>query len=100
MTLGNIFIYQMQRDFGALAVAKTTTVRKLVSVTLSVLLFGHSLSLAQYGAIATVFAAPFVERQVARFSHGDGKKGQIREAVKADKLTRVSRRSRSKAKRA
>ena len=69
LTLGNIFIYQMQRDFGALAVAKTTTVRKLVSVTLSVLLFGHSMTLSQYLAIGVVFSAPFVEKQIARIFH-------------------------------
>lgn len=32
MSLGNVFIFLMQKEFGALAVAKTTTVRKLVSV--------------------------------------------------------------------
>jgi UDP-galactose transporter B1 len=64
MALGNVFIYQMQREYGALAVAKTTTVRKLVSVSLSVLWFGHNLSLLQYAAIGTVFAAPLAEKQI------------------------------------
>lgn len=64
MTMGNIFIYQMQREFGALEVAKTTTVRKLVSVALSVVWFGHTLTLLQYAAIATVFAAPVIEQRL------------------------------------
>jgi solute carrier family 35 (UDP-galactose transporter), member B1 len=64
MTLGNVFIYQMQREFGALAVAKTTTVRKLVSVALSVVLFGHSLNILQYLAMATVFSAPLIEQRL------------------------------------
>jgi UDP-galactose transporter B1 len=64
MTFGNIFIYQMQREFGALAVAKTTTVRKLVSVALSVVLFGHALNSLQYIAMATVFSAPLIEQRL------------------------------------
>ena len=64
MTVGNIFIYQMQRNYGALAVAKTTTVRKLVSVSLSVLLFGHTLGRAQLAAMAVVFLAPVAEKFV------------------------------------
>jgi len=67
MTLGNIFIYQMQHEFGALEVAKTTTVRKLVSVAISVVMFGHALSIAQYAAIATVFGAPWVEHKLDAF---------------------------------
>jgi len=67
LTLGNVFIYQMQHEFGALSVAKTTTVRKLVSVALSVVLFGHTLKVAQYAAMATVFAAPVVEHQLQAF---------------------------------
>jgi UDP-galactose transporter B1 len=66
MTLGNIFIYQMQRHYGALAVAKTTTVRKLVSVSLSVILFGHSLGLFQVLAIVLVFLAPLAEKSIDR----------------------------------
>merc|ERR1711871_1162826 len=35
MALGNIFIYQLQRDFGALVVTTTTTFRKFLSVLAS-----------------------------------------------------------------
>lgn len=64
MSLGNVFIYKIQREFGALAVTKTTTVRKLVSLVLSILWFGHSLNLMHYVAMATVFAAPLVEQRI------------------------------------
>ena len=67
MSLGNVFIYKIQREFGALAVTKTTTVRKLVSLILSVLWFGHSLSLSHYIAMAVVFAAPVVEQRIHKW---------------------------------
>jgi hypothetical protein len=35
MALGNIFIYQLQRDYGALVVTTATTVRKFLSVLAS-----------------------------------------------------------------
>ncbi len=35
MAVGNIFIYQLQRDYGALVVTTTTTVRKFLSVLAS-----------------------------------------------------------------
>ena len=74
MTMGNVFIYQMQREFGALEVAKTTTVRKLVSVALSVVWFGHSLTILQYAAIATVFAAPVIEQRLEASKRPKAKK--------------------------
>lgn len=67
MSLGNVFIYKIQREFGALAVTKTTTVRKLVSLVLSVLWFGHALSLTHYVAMAIVFAAPLVEQRIHKW---------------------------------
>merc|ERR1719188_984740 len=55
MALGNIFIFQMQSNFGALTVTKTTTVRKLISVLFSVWYFGHSLQPMQWAGVAMVF---------------------------------------------
>mmetsp|Transcript_47876 Transcript_47876/g.120699 ORF Transcript_47876/g.120699 Transcript_47876/m.120699 type:complete len:354 (-) Transcript_47876:218-1279(-) len=55
MALGNIFIFQMQSNFGALTVTKTTTVRKLISVLFSVWYFGHSLKPMQWAGVAMVF---------------------------------------------
>lgn len=67
MSLGNVFIFKIQREFGALAVTKTTTVRKLVSLVLSIMWFGHSLNLMHYVAMATVFAAPLVEQRINKW---------------------------------
>ena len=67
MSLGNVFIYKIQREFGALAVTKTTTVRKLVSLVLSILWFGHALVPLHYVAMAVVFAAPVVEQRIHKW---------------------------------
>jgi UDP-galactose transporter B1 len=75
MSLGNVFIYKIQREFGALAVTKTTTVRKLVSLVLSVLWFGHSLQIAHYIAMAIVFAAPVVEQRIHKWEKDKSMKG-------------------------
>jgi len=55
--IGNIFLFQLQSDFGALSVTITTTVRKMVSVIVSVFLFGHHLMLWQWLAAALVFTS-------------------------------------------
>jgi nucleoside diphosphate kinase len=55
MALGNVFIYQLQANYGALTVTLTTTVRKLISVILSVVMFGHSMAMAQWISVAIVF---------------------------------------------
>jgi UDP-galactose transporter B1 len=67
MAIGNVFIYKIQREFGALSVTKTTTVRKLVSLVVSILWFGHSLSLLHYIAMTLVFATPLFEQCVNRW---------------------------------
>lgn len=73
MSIGNIFIYKIQREFGALAVTKTTTVRKFVSLAISIVWFGHSLLPAHYLAMAIVFAAPLIERRISKWEKGQGK---------------------------
>jgi solute carrier family 35 (UDP-galactose transporter), member B1 len=67
MSVGNVFIYKIQREFGALAVTKTTTVRKLVSLTISVVWFGHTLFVSHYAAMAMVFAAPLLEQRISKW---------------------------------
>ena len=67
MSVGNVFIYKIQREFGALSVTKTTTVRKFVSLALSILWFGHSLSVIHYIAMLLVFAAPVIEQRIHRW---------------------------------
>lgn len=57
MSLGSVFIFQMQKQFGALTVTLTTTLRKLISVVFSVLWFGHTLQPVQWVATLVVFGA-------------------------------------------
>lgn len=54
MALGNIFIYQLQAGYGALSVTTVTTLRKLISIVASAILFGHKLTLYQWLAVAIV----------------------------------------------
>lgn len=79
MSLGNVFIYKIQREFGALAVTKTTTVRKLVSLVISILWFGHALFPLHYLAMAVVFAAPVVEQRIHKWE-----KERVAKKVKAN----------------
>ena len=69
MSIGNVFIYKIQREFGALSVTKTTTVRKFVSLALSILWFGHSLGLIHYIAMILVFSAPIIEQRIHKWEH-------------------------------
>ncbi|KAJ1625598.1 solute carrier family 35 member B1-like protein [Pavlovales sp. CCMP2436] len=57
MALGNIFIFKLQHDFGALTVTKITTIRKLVSVLFSVVWFGHAMAHVQWVGVFIVFFA-------------------------------------------
>jgi len=65
MALGNIFIFQLQAGYGALTVTLTTTVRKLISVVLSVFMFGHSMAHAQWISVALVFFSKNIAERVA-----------------------------------
>ncbi|CAD7970065.1 unnamed protein product [Amoebophrya sp. A25] len=65
MAIGSLFVYTLQKNFGALTVTLTTTLRKLISVVFSVLWFGHSLAPAQWLATVVVFlASPIASRLV------------------------------------
>ena len=55
MALGTVFIFALQRSFGALTVTMTTTLRKLCSVLYSSLFFGHSITPSQWVATVAVF---------------------------------------------
>jgi len=57
MGIGNVFIFALQTNFGALTVTQTTTVRKLISVVASVVMFGHPITALQWIAVIIVFAS-------------------------------------------
>ena len=80
MSLGNVFIYKIQREFGALAVTKTTTVRKFVSLALSIVWFGHTLGWSHYVAMALVFAAPVLEQRVAHWEQNSAKDAKVKKS--------------------
>jgi UDP-galactose transporter B1 len=62
MAMGNIFIFKLQHDFGALTVTRITTIRKLVSVLFSVLWFGHQMAAAQWIGVLVVFFADKISK--------------------------------------
>jgi len=65
MAVGNLFIFQLQSSAGALAVTKTTTVRKLISVLFSVWYFGHSMMPLQWAGVAMVFLSEPVNMMIS-----------------------------------
>lgn len=83
MAIGNVFIFQMQSSFGALAVTKTTTVRKLISVLFSVWYFGHSLAPAQWAGVAMVFMSEPIAKMFG--GGGGGHHGEEKKASDAKK---------------
>jgi UDP-galactose transporter B1 len=64
MGLGAIFITQLQCEFGALTVTTTTTMRKLISVLLSVFMFGHSIAPMQWAAIGLVVFSSAISKAI------------------------------------
>lgn len=69
MAVGNLFLFKLQADFGALTVTITTTVRKMVSVIFSVVLFGHVLLPAQWIAAGIVFLSTPISKRIAPLLH-------------------------------
>ena len=65
MALGNIFIYKLQAEFGALTVTTVTTLRKLISVVFSVFIFGHALSNTQWLAVLVVVFHKYIGNIIA-----------------------------------
>ena len=72
-------VYTLSK-FGSLTLVTTTVTRKMFSMVLSVVAFGHSLSMAQWGGIGLVFGGiggeaymGYQEKQ-AKSAKKDGKK--------------------------
>eukprot|EP00040_Diaphanoeca_grandis_P033177 m.202608 g.202608 ORF g.202608 m.202608 type:complete len:336 (+) comp32833_c4_seq1:39-1046(+) len=64
MGLGNLFIYKLQNEFGALTVTTTTTLRKLASIMFSVFYFGHQMALLQWLAVVVVVTSGSVSKML------------------------------------
>ncbi|WOO82560.1 UDP-galactose transporter 1 [Vanrija pseudolonga] len=69
--LGQIFIFETIAHFGSLTLVMVTVTRKLFTMLLSVIVFGHELTPGQWGGVAVVFAGIGVE---AAFKWAEGKK--------------------------
>lgn len=63
--LGTLCVYRLLREAGTLVVATVTTVRKVLSVLLSVLAFGHNLHPAQWVALVVVFTHKYLGAALA-----------------------------------
>ena len=58
--VGTLCVYRLLRESGTIVVATITTLRKVLSVLLSVFIFGHSVGLVQWTALVVVFLDKYV----------------------------------------
>lgn len=63
--LGTLCVYRLLRESGTIVVATVTTLRKVLSVLLSVAYFGHAVGTAQWAALALVFLHAYVGNAIA-----------------------------------
>jgi len=56
---GQFFIYSQVKEFGALVLAATMNLRQVISIMVSYLLYGHSITLLQVLGLVLVFASLF-----------------------------------------
>ncbi len=75
--LGQCFIFMTLEHYGSLILVTVTVTRKMFSIILSVLWFGHRLSFGQWGSVGLVFLAIAWEAS----SKGDKKKHSKGEEV-------------------
>jgi UDP-galactose transporter B1 len=68
--LGQCFIFMTLEHFGSLLLVTVTVTRKMFSIILSVLWFGHRLSFGQWGSVGLVFLAIAMEASSKR-GHGN-----------------------------
>jgi UDP-galactose transporter B1 len=64
--LGQLFIFETIAHFGSLSLVMLTVTRKLVTMLLSVLVFGHQLRGGQWVGVAVVFAGIGLEAGMKR----------------------------------
>ncbi|KAJ3253526.1 UDP-galactose transporter [Boothiomyces macroporosus] len=69
--VGQCFIFMTLEHFGSLVLVTVTVTRKMFSIILSVMWFGHKLSLGQWGAVGLVFVAIAWESMGKVNTHAD-----------------------------
>ncbi|PFH32621.1 UDP-galactose transporter family protein [Besnoitia besnoiti] len=72
-SLGQLFIYQSLRAFGSLYTSLFTTLRKATSTVMSVYIFGHRLTLIQWGSMASIFLTLMVQSYCSKKFKKPGK---------------------------
>ncbi len=64
--VGQLFIFETIQHFGSLTLVMLTVTRKLVTMLLSVLVFGHKLTGGQWAGVGVVFAGVGLEAGMKR----------------------------------
>lgn len=65
--LGQTFVFRSLGSFGSITLVTITVTRKLFTIILSVLLYGHAVSNGQWLAVAVVFAGILIEAFPPKF---------------------------------
>ncbi|KAJ3342728.1 UDP-galactose transporter [Gonapodya sp. JEL0774] len=79
--VGQLFIFYTLGSFGSLVLVTVTVTRKMFSILLSVLWFGHELTVGQWFAVAMVFGGIALEDLVDKLGLGKTFRTMIKERV-------------------
>merc|ERR1719229_628749 len=85
---GQFFIYSQVKEFGALVLAATMNLRQVISISVSYVLYGHTITLLQVFGLLLVFGALFYKTYLG-FKSADAKppksnKAQVIETMDDD----------------
>ncbi|KAG9513957.1 UAA transporter, partial [Aureobasidium melanogenum] len=81
--LGQMFIFYTLSTFGSLLLVTVTVTRKMLTMILSVVWFGHRLSPMQWVGVGLVFGGVFVEAQLSKqekLAKDRAKKGEVKKS--------------------
>ena len=84
-TIGQIFLYNIIVDKGTLFTAFVTTLRKFITLLLSIVLFNHFISKTQWVAIVILFFGIFLELYMKT-----GKNNEVEKEIELKEYTKVS----------
>lgn len=74
--VGQVFVFVILEKFDSLILVTATVTRKMISMILSVLLFGHSLNISQWGGVMLVFGGIGYESYLKIASKKEKKKAE------------------------
>merc|ERR1719265_832408 len=87
---GQWFIYSQVKEFGALVFAATMNVRQVVSILLSYVTYGHSITALQVLGLALVFGALFFKSLQGLLGPGHGSKEETKPLVDGNENRGIS----------